>query len=221
MKLKTPQHTQETAKVAEAPVVDLATQLAAHALPDAFRAQVQAPSVRGLATMMSVASGATAVPDYDLPTEDFCVNLPGAIAPLASELAEVFPVASVPPAVKDYGASFPPPLGFAPELKDRFEIAEYVAANSSAYVDEEFISEACRGAKAVLKRMPVGEIREGDPDHNLPDKRKENRYGKMDPSTMPPLLVDEEGKVWDGNHRLRVARNLGLGSVWCYQLEDE
>jgi hypothetical protein len=83
MKLKTPQHTQETAKVAEAPVVDLATQLAAHALPDAFRAQAQAPSLRGLATMMPVASGAAAVPDYDKPTVDLGVGPPLPVPPLA------------------------------------------------------------------------------------------------------------------------------------------
>lgn len=66
----------EPAKQAEAPVADLVAQRSAHALPDAFRAQAQAPSVRGLATMMSVASGAACVPDYDQPTVDLGIETP-------------------------------------------------------------------------------------------------------------------------------------------------
>ena len=76
MKLKTPQHTQEARQAAEAPAVDLGPQKAAHALPDAFRAQAQAPPVRGLAAFMPVASGATAVPDYDQPTVDLGNDAP-------------------------------------------------------------------------------------------------------------------------------------------------
>ena len=113
------------------------------------------------------------------------------------------------------------PVGFGPILEDRFKIAEYVADISPDYVDQEFIGEFFRGSKAVLKRLPIGEIREGNLDHNLPNKRKENRYSKMDPATMPPILIDEDGEVWDGNHRFRVAKSLGLDSVWCYQVEDE
>lgn len=64
------QQPQEVRPAAEALAVAPALLKGAHALPEAFKAQAQAPSVRGLATMMPVASGATAVPDYDQPTLD-------------------------------------------------------------------------------------------------------------------------------------------------------
>jgi GNAT superfamily N-acetyltransferase len=61
MRLKTPQHTQEPARQAEAPAVALGVQKAAHALPDAFRAQAQAPLASELAEVFPVASGSPAV----------------------------------------------------------------------------------------------------------------------------------------------------------------
>lgn len=62
------QQPQEPAKQAETPTVGQAVQKVAHSLPDAF-------SVRGLATMMSVAFGATAVPDYDQPVVDLGIEV--------------------------------------------------------------------------------------------------------------------------------------------------
>jgi hypothetical protein len=65
MKLGGRQHTQEPAKAAEAPVADLSAQNAAHALPDAFRAQAQAPLASELAEVLPVASGSPAVKNYE------------------------------------------------------------------------------------------------------------------------------------------------------------
>lgn len=68
------QHPEEPARQAETAAVGLGDQKAVHAHPEAFKALAQAPSVRGLATMMSVGSGATAVPDYAQPAVDLGIE---------------------------------------------------------------------------------------------------------------------------------------------------
>jgi hypothetical protein len=86
-------------------------------------------------------------------------------------------------------------------------------------VDEEFMEECFRGTHAVLREIPVAELREGDSDHNIPSKAKEKRYRKLPLSTMPPLVV-EDGEIQDGNHRFRVAVAGGAQAVWCYDVID-
>jgi hypothetical protein len=79
MKLSHPQ-TKEPAAKAGVLAVDSTAQKSAHAkLPDEFRAQ--APSLRGLAAFMPVASGATAVPDYDQPAVDIGLDAPTRYGP--------------------------------------------------------------------------------------------------------------------------------------------
>lgn len=65
------QQPQEPAKAAEAPAVALTVQKAAHALPEGFKAQAQAPLVEGL---RAFASGATAVKEYEAPIVDLCAD---------------------------------------------------------------------------------------------------------------------------------------------------
>jgi len=104
MKTRSPQRTQETAKVAGTMAVDLGAQMAAHALPDAFRAQAQPP--------------------------------------LASELAEVFPMASGAPGVKDYGDSVAlPPLPHSVLRGEQGELIENLyhitpESNAKAIMEE-------------------------------------------------------------------------------------
>ena len=74
MKLSRPQP-QEPAKQAEALVVDQAARGAAHALPEAFKAQAQAPSAAVLGTFMSVGSSPVGLRSYDQPTVDLTQNV--------------------------------------------------------------------------------------------------------------------------------------------------
>jgi hypothetical protein len=106
-----------------------------------------------------------------------------------------------------------------PRLKDSREIADYIQSIASSYVDHEMIVEYFRGASAELKWVPIAELRPGHPDANIPSARKLKRYLKMDPATMPPLVV-EEGEIMDGNHRYRVAQKRGLSELLCYVTID-
>jgi hypothetical protein len=100
-------------------------------------------------------------------------------------------------------------------LKDADAIAEYISSISSSYVNEEFISEYFRGCQAVLKNIPINSVHEGNADSNVRSEAKEKRYIKKSSQTIPPLVV-WDGEIVDGNHRYRVAKQLGLTSLWCY-----
>lgn len=106
-----------------------------------------------------------------------------------------------------------------PVLKDRWAIADYIESVASAYVDNEYIAEHFRGCRAVLKRVPIAQIEPSDEDHNIPSKAKERRYAKMDPATMPPIVI-EDGVIQDGHHRYRVAQKLGMTEMLCYVVEE-
>jgi hypothetical protein len=102
-------------------------------------------------------------------------------------------------------------------LRDAREIAAYIESVSSAYVDEEQIEEYLgRRASAVLKTVPVSWLRPGNADANLRDARKERRYAKMNPQTIPPLVAWGDGQIIDGNHRYRVAVASGASLILCY-----
>lgn len=100
-------------------------------------------------------------------------------------------------------------------LKDRFEIARHVHGLSDGDVDLEVIEEHFWGCVAELKLVDVASLKEGDPDGNVRNVAKERRYTKRPVRTMPPIVV-ADGKVEDGNHRLRVVRAKGLRQVWAY-----
>lgn len=104
---------------------------------------------------------------------------------------------------------------WAPTLDDEHAIAAYIARVSTADVDEQFIAEYFAGRSCVLESVSIAQIVEGDPDHNLPDARKQLRYDAMDPAGMPPIVI-EDGRVIDGNHRLRSARRHGLTHISAY-----
>jgi hypothetical protein len=105
-------------------------------------------------------------------------------------------------------------------LEDESEIAKYISSLASDYVDEEFIEEYFRGTYAVLKTVPIDNIKEGDKDHNIQSKSKEKKYMKMDPTTMPPLIV-ENNIIMDGHHRYRVAKNLGFETIKIYDVIEK
>jgi len=104
-------------------------------------------------------------------------------------------------------------------LSDAHAIADYIAGHASDDVDDEFIAEYFRGCHATLRLIPASEISEGDKDHNIRSKAKERRYAKMDPATMPPLVV-ENGKIMDGGHRFRVGLAKGKNAFWCYNVTE-
>ena len=109
-------------------------------------------------------------------------------------------------------------LSYPAVLRDEREIAEYISSIASDYVNEEMIEEYFHGCSAVLKLVPIADIVEGNPDANVRSARKERKYAKMDPATIPPLVI-EDGEVKDGNHRLRVAQAAGATALWCYVVE--
>lgn len=104
-------------------------------------------------------------------------------------------------------------------LNDEYEIAEYISQLASDYVDEELIQDYFRDSYADLKVVSIDSIEEGDPNHNIKQNKKERKYLKMDPNTIPPLVVDN-GTIIDGNHRYRVAKQLGLKTIKIYDVQE-
>lgn len=102
-------------------------------------------------------------------------------------------------------------------LKDAYEITSFIIETSPNDVDEELISEYFFGCKAVLKKVDISSIECGDTNHHIRFREKEKRYQKLEMEKMPPLIV-EDGKVLDGNHRLRVALKKGMKDIIIYDI---
>jgi hypothetical protein len=106
-----------------------------------------------------------------------------------------------------------------PETLSGYELIDYVVDQSTDDIDPEMVENYFgRDASAQLMLVPIESLREGDPDHNIPSRQKAKEYAKLDPATMPPLVV-EDGKIMDGNHRYRDAVTRGLKSLWCYVIQ--
>ena len=110
------------------------------------------------------------------------------------------------------------PAGWPPVLADRFAIAAYIEQWSVGEIDVEMVEEHFRDGVGHLRMVPVGELSQGGADTNVRVASREKRYARMDPSTMPPLLV-ADGLIEDGNHRFRVALKRGETHVPCYVVE--
>jgi hypothetical protein len=104
-------------------------------------------------------------------------------------------------------------------LENSDDIADYIQEHSPHEVDHERIASEYAGLRAVLKKVPIKSLKLGSPEHNLPDPKREKKYLKKAPESMPPLVV-EDGVILDGNHRLRVAKKLGLTDIWAYVIEE-
>ena len=102
-----------------------------------------------------------------------------------------------------------------PDTLDAQGIADYIETYAPYEVDNEFVYEQFRGKHAVLKLVPIAQLKEGGRDHNLQSKKNEGTYLKMNIKTQPPAVV-ENGKVLDGNHRMRANIRKGLTQMWCY-----
>jgi hypothetical protein len=102
-----------------------------------------------------------------------------------------------------------------PETLDAQGIADYIETYATYPVDNQMVYEKFQGAHAVLKLLPIAQLREGGRDHNLQDKGNEAKYLKQSLKTQPPAVV-ENGEVLDGNHRLRANKRRGLTHMWCY-----
>jgi len=116
-----------------------------------------------------------------------------------------------PPKPLEEGGSQP----FPDQLSDAQEIADYIETYASYPVDNEFVYELFRDKKAVLRLVPIEQLAEGGRDQNLRSKSNEDKYVKQDIRYQPPILV-EDGKVLDGNHRLRANKRRGLTHMWAY-----
>lgn len=106
-------------------------------------------------------------------------------------------------------------------LKNSHEIVNYIVDTSSQDVDEGLMESFFRGCYASLKDIPINELNEGRSDVHIKDPKKELLYSKMNPETIPPLIVNENMSILDGNHRYRVAKKLGLSSLPCYVIFEK
>lgn len=106
------------------------------------------------------------------------------------------------------------------ELEDNYAIADYIESVSPSYIDHELCAENFRDCRAELKYLPITAISDKNAAHHERIPERELEYARMNPETMPPLLIDN-GVIEDGHHRFRVAKELGLTHLWCYVIVYE
>ena len=107
---------------------------------------------------------------------------------------------------------------FPPILRGAREIADYCHTWAIDDMSDDMMLEYFRDCNAVLKLVPINTLQEGPPDSNISKPSKEAKYIKMNPKTMPPIIVSN-GVVIDGHHRFRVAKKLGLKEIWIYDVQ--
>jgi hypothetical protein len=118
---------------------------------------------------------------------------------------------AAPKPTKPDGGSYPE------RLKDNWAISDYILEYATNDEDADEIADNFEGCHAVLKLCPVDELVPGDSDHTMPHSKMIEKYKKLPIETMPPIVVEDD-VVQDGNHRLKVAKELGFSKMWCYEV---
>jgi len=77
-----------------------------------------------------------------------------------------------------------------------------------------------------LKEIPLSRIPYIDSQDSCPFEIREDRVEKLQKmmsqnKSYPPIVVNSEGEVEDGNHRVFALRGLGANTVWAYVPEKE
>ncbi len=106
---------------------------------------------------------------------------------------------------------------FKEMLKDADEITSFIIEKSANDIDEELVLEYFWGCKAILKSVEIDSLLIEDTNHHVQLESKERSYQKLPIETIPPIIV-EDGKVIDGNHRLRIAQKKGLKRIIVYDI---
>lgn len=105
-------------------------------------------------------------------------------------------------------------------LENERQLADYITTWAGADVDRRMVEDHYFGCGARLELVPIDQIKEGPPDSNVRNAKKEARYEKMPLETMPPLVI-ENGEIDDGNHRFRIAKKKGATEMWCYVVVEQ
>lgn len=92
-------------------------------------------------------------------------------------------------------------------LSSSEEILEYLM-NLDDNMDEDSVRsylEESGPVHAYLRVIQIEDLDLGPEDNHLEDNRKQSRYNKFK-TEAPPILVEENGHVIDGHHRVRAAK---------------
>jgi hypothetical protein len=108
-------------------------------------------------------------------------------------------------------------------LKTPEDVADYITDldPKASYEDiREWAADECHECHFELRWLKIEEVHEGHPDANVRSAAKEKRYAKMT-TPMPPLVLNWENVVIDGNHRYRIAKAKGATEIACYVPVEE
>lgn len=116
-------------------------------------------------------------------------------------------------------------LGFAPELRGAEEVAAYLSrytGNPNSVDPEQIENYLGRGCQFILKQVPLAWIKpDSNQDHHIRVGSRIQAYKRLDPTTMPPVLVRKNGTLIDGHHRLEVAKAKKLNTIPAYVYQGD
>ena len=103
-----------------------------------------------------------------------------------------------------------------PVLHNEDEIADFVGQVSVDEICTDTVRELYFDSHATLERVAISDIVPGDEDHHIACPKKEARYASLHSTTRPPVLLNFDKKLADGNHRYRDAIARGETHLWAY-----
>lgn len=96
------------------------------------------------------------------------------------------------------------------------ELITYILTTSPVEDDEDHLREYLKGASAKLKDVDISWVkrRQGFDLRNDP-----HIYAELSADTQPPIIVNQDGSIEDGQHRYEAAKKRGDKKLLAYVLE--
>jgi hypothetical protein len=107
-------------------------------------------------------------------------------------------------------------LTWPKRLNNAQAIVKFAQKISPIDEDEDSLLEYFEGCSAELKELPISDVKPSYDESEL--RGGADEYSKLPRSTQPPVIVNQDGKIEDGNNRFYAAKKRGDKIILAYVL---